>query len=266
MARAEQAVDPLELVGLLWRDPLPSARSGISTRNLTGLAIKIADREGLDAVTIRHLAQEAGVTAMALYPHIGGRSQLVELMLDAHAGQVYADGELPAALPDWHEAVRFVAQRNYDAAITHPWILHVPALRPVPGPGVTSKYEHELAALDSIGLSDVQMDHALTAVLGLAHAAAQAQTGLARARADTGRSDLEWWQQVGPALAAAMRGREYPLAERVGTAAGLAANSPADPVAALDYSVGLLLSGLDLTLSTNRTTRELLAQAPEDQD
>lgn len=203
---------------------------------------------------------------MALYPHIGGRPQLVELMLDAHARQVYADGELPAAPFDWHEAVRFVARRNYDAAITHPWILHISAQRPVPGPGVIGKYERELAAFDGIGLSDVEMDHALTGVLGLAHAAAQAQTGLARARADTGRSDLEWWQHVGPALAAAMRGREYPLAERVGTAAGIAANSPADPEAALDYSVGLLLSGLDMTLGTNRTTRKLQPQAPEDQD
>ena len=81
-------VDEFKLIGLLWRDSPASPRKGISTHSITALAVDLADREGLDAVTIRRLAEDAGVTAMALYPHIGGRAELVELMLDLVAGRV----------------------------------------------------------------------------------------------------------------------------------------------------------------------------------
>ena len=50
-----------------------------------------------------------------------------------------------------------------------------------------------------LGLTDVQMDHALTGLLGLATAMARSQVGLVRARAATDRDDNQWWQQVGPA-------------------------------------------------------------------
>ena len=80
-------VDEFKLIGLLWRDSPVSPRSGISTQSVTTLAVDLADREGLDAVTIRRLAEEAGVTAMALYPHIGGRAELVELIQPVSASK-----------------------------------------------------------------------------------------------------------------------------------------------------------------------------------
>ena len=181
---------------------------------------------------------------MSLYSYVPGKAELLELMLGAHAGQVYADGRRPTDRPDRRAALTFVALANFEAAVAHPWTLDVPAGRPVPGPGVTGKYEIELAALDGSGLSDVEMDHTLTGLLGLAHAAARAQVGLDRVRRASGRSDNEWWQQVGPALATAVAARRFPLADRVGTAAAEAVDAAADPAGALRYSVGLLLDGL----------------------
>lgn len=239
------STDPVRLLQLLWSPPTTGGRSGLSRDAIVAAAGAIAAEEGVQALTMRRVATALGTAPMSLYSHVPGKAELLELMLDAHAARIYADGDPPASRPGWRAAARFVAARNFAAALAEPWTLDVPAGRPVPGPGVVGKYELELAALDGIGLTDVEMDHALTALLGLAHAAARAQVGLDRARRASGRTDAEWWAQVGPALAAATRGRRFPLADRVGTAASLAAAASADPRAGLDYGVGLLLDGLE---------------------
>ncbi len=244
-ARPAPVADPVRLLRLLWSPPEPSGRSGLSVPAVVSAAGRIAAEDGVDALTIRRVAAAVGVAPMSLYSYVPGKAELLELVLDAYAAQVYADGDLPIARPHWRDALHFVATRNYAAALAHPWTLDIPAGRPVPGPGITGKYEIELAALDRIGLSDVEMDHALTGLLGLAHASARAQVGLDRVRRATGRNDAEWWRQVGPALDAALRGRRFPLAERVGTAAASVADTAAEPLSTLTYSVSLLLDGLE---------------------
>ncbi len=236
--------DPIRLLRLLWSPPEPSRRSGLSVRTVVSAAGRIAAEDGVDALTMRRVAAAVGVAPMSLYSYVPGKAELLELMLDAHAARVYADGDLPTARPQWRDALHFVAARNFDAALAHSWTLDIPAGRPVPGPGITGKYEIELAALDGLGLSDVEMDHALTGLLGLAYASARAQVGLDRVRQATGRDDAEWWRQVGPALESAMRGRRFPLAERVGTAAASVADTAAEPLSTLTYGVSLLLDGL----------------------
>lgn len=236
--------DPVRLLQLLWSPSRPAGRSGLSLGAIVGAGGAVARREGAGAVTMRRVAAELGVAPMSLYSHVPGKAELLELMLDAHAASVYDGHDLPSARAHWRAAALFVAERNFEATVAQPWTLEVPTDRLVPGPGITAKYEAELAVFDGIGLSDVQMDHALTGLLGLASAMARHQVGLQRARAATDRDDNQWWQQVGPALATAMRGREFPLASRVGTAAAVAANASADPKAALIYTATLLLDGL----------------------
>ena len=246
MSTAKDGVsDPVRLLRLLWAQDRPAGRSGLSLSAIVDAGRAVARTEGAGAVAMRRVAAELKVAPMSLYSHVPGKAELLALMVDAHAGGLYADGNLPATQPDWRSAALFVAQRNYDAAVSEPWTLDIPADRTVPGPGATGKYEAELAAFDGIGLTDVQMDHALSGLLGLAAALARNQVGLERARAVSSRDDNEWWQQVSPALAEAMRGREFPLASRVGTAAAVAADAAADPRAALGYTTGLLLDGLD---------------------
>lgn len=239
-----QVSDPVRLLQLLWSDDRPAGRSGLSLGAIVGAGTVVAQRDGIDAITMRRVAAELGVAAMSLYSHVPGKAELLELMLDACSATVYSGDDLPAARGDWRAAAHFVAHRNFEVAVAQPWTLEIAADRLVPGPGMTAKYEAELAAFDGIGLTDVQMDHALTALLGLASAMARNQVGLERARATSDRDDHQWWQQVGPELATAMRGRQFPLASRVGTAAAAAAEAAADPEAALAYATELLLAGI----------------------
>lgn len=242
--RGTAVTDPVRMLQLLWSQDRPTGRSGLSLGVIVRAGSDIARTDGVGAVTMRRVAAELGVATMSLYSHVPGKAELLELMLDAHAGAVYDGSDLPSARADWRAAALYVAERNFETAVALPWTLQVSTDRLVPGPGMTAKYEAELAVFEGIGLSDVQMDHALTGLLGLASAMARHQVGLQRARAASNRDDNQWWQQVGPALATAMRGRQFPLASRVGTAASMAANASADPKAALTYTATLLLDGL----------------------
>ncbi|MEV0269449.1 TetR/AcrR family transcriptional regulator [Hamadaea sp. NPDC050747] len=239
-------VDELKLIGLLWREPPVGPRSGLSARSITALAVGLADREGLHAVTIRRLATEAGVTAMALYPHIGGRAELIELMLDHVAGATYEKVGTPNH-SDWRARITAIAEANWTSCQEHPWITDIAPGRPVPGPGTSSKYEAELRALDGIGLTDIEMDHTLTALVSLVYGTARAALAARRAREADEPDDAQWWSSIEPALTAAIGGTtRFPTASRVSHALGAATGKANDPEGAYRRGVALFLDGLAL--------------------
>jgi AcrR family transcriptional regulator len=82
-------------------------------------ALKLADAEGLEAVTIRRLAQELGVTPMALYWHFKNKEQLLVGMLDTVFGQVTADVD-PA--DRWQRRLRVMIEALTAEFRRHPWI------------------------------------------------------------------------------------------------------------------------------------------------
>ncbi|MET9343045.1 TetR/AcrR family transcriptional regulator C-terminal domain-containing protein [Nonomuraea sp. NPDC003804] len=242
--RAERPGDPIKLIGLLWRPAEAVSRSGLTPKRITDAAIAVADQEGLDALTIRRVAGDLGVSPMALYPYIAGRSELIELMLDAVAAEVYAEGAPPAQAGPWRARAERIAQANWDHHMAHPWTVEAAPGRPVPGPGVSGKYEAELSALDGLGLSDIEMDRALTAILGLVSSAARWVISLRRIREESALTDVQWWEGVAPALAAATAGTAYPVARRVSTSLGEATGMASDPEGAFRFGLDMLLDGL----------------------
>ncbi|MFI6909068.1 TetR/AcrR family transcriptional regulator [Nonomuraea sp. NPDC050394] len=242
--RAERPGDPIKLIGLLWKPTEAVSRSGLTPRRVTGAAIAVADAEGLDALTIRRVAGDLGVSPMALYPHVAGRAELIELMLDAVAAEVYATGPPPAAAATWRARIERVAQANWDHHMTHPWTVDVAPGRPVPGPGVSGKYEAELAALDGLGLGDIEMDQTLTAVLGLVSSSARGVISMRRVWQESSLTDVQWWESVAPALATAMGGVSYPIAQRVSTTVGETTGMSTDPEGAFRLGLAMLMDGL----------------------
>jgi AcrR family transcriptional regulator len=245
--RATRSGDPVALLGLLWSgEDVRSSRSGVTVPRIRAAALDVADRDGLDAVTLRRVAEDLGVGTMTLYSYVPGRPELVELMVDAMAAATYEGHPLPPAYGDarasWRERVRYVAWRNYDHTLEHPWLVDVPPGRPVLGPGVSRKYDLELTPLDGIGLSDLEMDLLLTSVLGLVAAAARLEIGLRRNRAESRMTDLEWWAIAGPAMEKAMGDVELPVGTRVGTSVG----SAGEPRRSLEFGLEALLRGVDM--------------------
>ncbi len=188
---------------------------------------------------MRRLADRLGVGTMSLYAHVPGRAELIDLMVDAAFAEVrYEAGALDPA--DWRAALETVARRNWELFDRHRWLLDVDTTRPPLGPGTIGKYDAELGALVGIGLDDVEMDQILTLVLE--HVRSTARQALA---ADAERStDGEWWTVAGPVLAGLLDAARYPLAARVGEAAGSTYDAPADPHRAYAFGLRTILDGV----------------------
>jgi AcrR family transcriptional regulator len=236
------------LIDLLWRGH-PDARvrgargprARRSTGEVVGSAIVLADAEGLDAVTIRAVAESLSMSPMSVYTHVNSRDDLLVLMADAaHAG---------ASLPrfgrtSWPTRVRRVAEANLALFRAHPWLLHLNDDRVALGPGTIAKYDHELHAFDGTGLSDLDRDAALTFVIGFArsNAAASIRTNQPGNFADV------WQESAGPL--GRYVGDSYPLAQRVGRAAGEHMAAPYSAAHAWEFGIQRVIAGLSALIDT----------------
>ncbi len=239
------AGDPAHTLRLLWRQPdegpRRGPRQGRTLDEIVTAAIELADAEGLDAVTMRALAQTVGVAPMTLYTYLPGKAELLDLMLDA----IYAQMPRPdRSGQPWRARVAALARDNRNLFTTHPWAAEVATGRPPLGPGLMAKYEHELRAFDGTGLDDVTRDAALTYVLDFVRAAARSAADARSARQDSAWTDEQWWAANAPLLAQVLDERRYPTAVRVGAAAGTAQNAAYHPDQAYEFGLARVLDGL----------------------
>lgn len=256
-AQRSSAGDPGRTLALLWAPsggrPRPGPRPSLAVGEILGAAIALADDDGLDSLTMRRVAQVLDVAPMTLYTYVPGKAELLDLMLDAiYRRMEHADTD---GQP-WRSRVETVARDNRALFRRHPWAATVSTVRPPLGPGLMAKYERELRALDGIGLDDVEMDAALTFVLGFVRAAALAEAEARNARHDSGMSDAQWWEANEPLLARVLNEAAYPTAVRVGAAAGAAHGAAYSPDHAFEFGLQRVLDGLS-ALIDHRGTRQL---------
>jgi len=146
---------------------------------ITEAAVRIADADGLDGVSMRRVAAEFGVSAMALYRHVADRRTLLLLMADAAA----RDYELfPAPNTAWQQMLQHMADAQWRAFQAHPWLLRI-ILTPRRLVNVATPGEIELllSRLRQAGLTSEQGFDCLlgvsAAVIGTASITAAALTG-----------------------------------------------------------------------------------------
>ncbi|WP_131768939.1 TetR/AcrR family transcriptional regulator [Candidatus Protofrankia californiensis] len=243
------AGDPARTLALLWRDhavvPRRGPSRGLSLDAVVAAAVEIADKDGLDAVTMRQLARKLDVAAMTLYTYVPGKAELLDLMLDA----AYAAMPRTAtAGQPWRKRLIAVADENRAMYRAHPWASTVSTIRPPLGPGQMAKYEHELSALDNLGLTDIDMDDCLTYLLTFVQACARAETSVRDIQRESGMNDEQWWAAAGPLLSRVMDEKKYPLATRVGTAAGTAHGSAHNADHAYQFGLQRVLDALSLLI------------------
>src|SRR4051812_11345236 len=93
-------------------------------------AVALADRAGMDGLTMRTLAQELGVVPMALYKHVANKDELIDGMVDI----VWAEVGIPDATAGWRPALRARAVSLRDALSRHRWAVGLMESRLQPGP------------------------------------------------------------------------------------------------------------------------------------
>src|SRR4051794_2674120 len=117
--------DPAKTLTLLWRahlDPPPPSGRGPRPRftvdDIVQAAITVADTEGLEALSMRKVADTLGVGTMSIYTYVPGRAELLHLMHDTALGEL---PPLPTDAP-WRQALEHYARQARDLATRHPWI------------------------------------------------------------------------------------------------------------------------------------------------
>jgi AcrR family transcriptional regulator len=111
--------------------------------------MRLADSEGLEAVSIRRVAAEIDARAMSLYDHFASKQDLLASMVDEGIGEILASQPLPS---DWREAVGVSARRMYAAYARHPWMLFVHTERARPGPNGIKVAKQMARALTTLPL------------------------------------------------------------------------------------------------------------------
>ena len=92
-------------------------RKPLTKERVLAKAIAVADKDGIEALSMRRLGQALGVEAMSLYKHVGNKGELVAAMVDSVVEQF----ELPDDEAVWDVAIRRCAVRAHDLLLEHPW-------------------------------------------------------------------------------------------------------------------------------------------------
>jgi AcrR family transcriptional regulator len=253
---------------LLWGPPPGPARGPRRTLDLGRIAragIELADAEGLSAVSMQRLAAQLGVTKMALYRYVPGKTELVSLMVDAAMGpcpqehraerggqdqeqeraeeQEQAEGQRGREQEQsggWRARLTSWAEELLATFLRHPWALDATLGPRVVGPCELGWMERAVAALDGTGLSGAERLDA--AVLLTGHVRSISEQARATGPADSPEAQvsallLELTQAHGeryPALAAAL---------------AAAADQPEEQDQAWEFGLQRILDGLAVLVS-----------------
>ncbi|GGT04245.1 TetR family transcriptional regulator [Planobispora rosea] len=204
--------------------PARGPRPGLTIERIVKAAIKVADAEGLTALSMRRIATELGVGTMSLYRYVPGKAELVDLMLDVVYGEDLdpeRDPEQEAELlraGGWRAAMEEMARGVLALHLRHPWILQVSQARPIMGPSSIKGIEIALRVLDGIGLDDFEMMKVITLVDAYVTGTARLIVEAGQAAQRTGVSDEQFWQAQEPFMMRFLNDERFATLRRVADA------------------------------------------------
>jgi AcrR family transcriptional regulator len=123
-------------------------------------AVALADRDGIDRLSMRLLAADLGVEAMSLYNHVRNKDDLIDAMVEA----VLAEIVRPAPGPDWREGLRARALSMRAAFLAHPWAPQLIVGRINVGPNMLALFDATIGCLVSAGVDHARADHLCNAM------------------------------------------------------------------------------------------------------
>jgi AcrR family transcriptional regulator len=135
-------------------------REYLNRARVLDTAVTLADEAGIEAVSMRKLAQKLGVVPMALYKHVANKDELLDGIVDVVVSEIAP----PDPNLDWKRAIRARILSARAALLRHPWARQVMESKVTPTPVVLDYIESTIAILVVGGLSIDLTHHALHAL------------------------------------------------------------------------------------------------------
>jgi AcrR family transcriptional regulator len=214
-------------------------RTPLTRERVVAAAIEIADRDGVDSISMRRLAQELGVEAMSLYTHVRNKEDLLDGMVEAVIGSI----PIAVGAGPWRANLRQTMLAARGVVLRHPWAPRTIETRAAPGTAALRYVDAILGVLREGGFSVDQAHHAL-------HILGSRVLGFTQDLFDDSPDADADVAGIGPEFAAA-----FPYAAEMALAVSHSgALGPCDDDGEFKFSVDFLLDGLD-RLRRSRTTR-----------
>lgn len=194
--------------------PSPPAQQ-LRTDQVVATGLRLADEDGLAALSMRRIAAELGVATMSLYPRVRGKEELLVLMLD----QVFAEFPPPAPEPGagWRRRLEPLCRIQWVAYKRHPWAPSLMSMsRPQKVPHGMLHTEAMLRAFDGFGLDQTALMHAVVTIAGYVRGCAINLESEMRAEQDTGLTADQWMRATQPSFDAVLAVGDFRMLAAVG--------------------------------------------------
>ncbi len=127
--------------------PGTKAPTQLSRDRIIRTAVAVADKGGLDRLSMREVAQELGSAPMSLYRHLSNKDDLLDGMVDVVFSEMYA----PAIAGDWKPELRRRGISAREALRRHPWAVGQMEGRMHPGPASARHHNATMGCLREAG-------------------------------------------------------------------------------------------------------------------
>ena len=221
----------------------PKDRS-LSRTDIVAAAMRVADAEGVDAVSMRRVARELHAGAMSLYWYVESKEDLQSLMLE----QVEEEFQAPEPSGDWQADLRVFAHNVRAGMLKHPWAMEFIGLRPPSGPNDARNANRLFAIFDGLGL-DIATAIRLAMTFAIyVTGAVQSEIQEIRGEQEMARVTAEISEDEIEALRAAFLRRireagDFPHIAKM-LEAGIDPDDPATRGDRFDFGLGVVLDGI----------------------
>lgn len=137
------------------------SRAPLSKQRVLRAAVDLADKGGIESLSMRKLAQELGVEAMSLYNHVRDKEDILDGVVDVVIGEI----AVPPTTSDWKRSLRRTVMSARTVLLRHSWAPRVIESRAKPSPATFQYFESVIGILRAGGFS-VDMTHHALHVLG----------------------------------------------------------------------------------------------------
>jgi TetR/AcrR family transcriptional regulator, tetracycline repressor protein len=124
----------------------------LSVEAIVDAATRIAEQEGFETISMRRLAEEFGVTAMALYGYVSTKHHLLELIADRYMAQL----DLATRVRTWDRRLVRIFRSFHELMVAHPILAHVLIAQPVEGPATQRVADEVIGILRDHGFDDTR--------------------------------------------------------------------------------------------------------------